>query len=106
MTIPFDEIENAFMYVSMAQPFMHSVYLCEETGQMFYTSEMGDSDELPDDIDEPRYISIPHKNHLDLGKKLVIEFVSKFLPEELNKVHSISQRRLRLILQLNGLKRL
>jgi hypothetical protein len=93
MAITFDDIENAFMFVSMDQPYMHGAYLCKETGQMFYTSEMGDSDELPDDIDEPKYISIPHKNELDLGKALVIEFVSEFLPEELDRVYSIFRRR-------------
>jgi hypothetical protein len=93
MAITFDEIENAFMFVSMDQRYMHNAYLCIETGQMFYTSEMGDSDELPDDIDESKYISIPHKNDLDLGKNLVIEFVSEFLPKELDRVYSIFQRR-------------
>jgi len=59
-----------------------------------YTSEMGDSDELPEDIDESdKYIDIPHKNELDLGKTLVIEFTAKYLPEELDKVHSIFHRK-------------
>ena len=73
---------------------MHNAYLCKETGEIFYTSEMGDSDELPDDIDDPdRYIVIPHKNELDLGKVLVIEFTSEYLPEELDKVYSIFRRK-------------
>jgi hypothetical protein len=93
MVITFDEIENAFLFVSMDQPYMHNVYLCKETGRMFYVSEMGDSDELPDDIDEPKYISIPHKNDLDLGKNLVFEFVTDFLPNELDRVYSIFRRR-------------
>lgn len=51
---------------------------------------MGDSDELPEDIDDQdKYIAIPHKNELDLGKVLVIEFTSKFLSEELDEVYSI-----------------
>ena len=89
MAITFDEIENAFMFANTDGPYMHSVYLCKETGRTFYTSEMGDSDELPDDIDESKYISIPYRNDLDLGKNLVIEFVSEFLPEELDRVYSI-----------------
>jgi hypothetical protein len=54
---------------------------------------MGDSNELTDDIDDPKYIFIPHKNDLDLGKKLVIEFVSEFLPEELDRVSSFFRSR-------------
>jgi hypothetical protein len=94
MAISFDDIENAFFFVSMDQQFMHNAYLCKGTGEIFYTSEMGDSDELPEDIDDPeKYISIPHKNDLDLGKALVIEFTSKYLPEELDTVSSIFRRK-------------
>ena len=94
MAVSFSDIENAFLFVSMDQQFMHMAYLCKETGEIFYTSEMGDSDELPEDIDDQdKYISIPHKNDLDLGKPLVIEFTSKYLPEDLDKVHSIFRRK-------------
>jgi hypothetical protein len=90
MTISFDDIENAFFFVSMDQQGMHNAYLCKETGQIFYTSEIGDADELPEDVDDPeKYITIPHKNDLDLRKALVIEFTSKYLPEELDRVYSI-----------------
>jgi hypothetical protein len=94
LAISFDDIENAFFFVSMDQQYMHDAYLCKETGEIFYTSEMGDSDELPEDIDDPeKYISIPHKNDLDLGKALVIEFTSKYLPEELDRVYAIFRRK-------------
>ncbi|MCP4667247.1 MAG: hypothetical protein GY849_12870 [Deltaproteobacteria bacterium] len=73
---------------------MHNAYLRKETGQTFYTSEMGDSDELPEDIDDPdKYITIPHQNDLELGKAIVFEFTSKYLPEELDRVNSIFRRR-------------
>jgi hypothetical protein len=52
MPISFDSIENAFLYVSMDRQYMNKAYLCKETGQIFYASEIGDSDELPDDIDD------------------------------------------------------
>ena len=94
MAISFDDIENAFFFVSMDQKYMHNAYLCKETGQIFYTSEMGDSDELPEDIDDPdKYITIPHKNDLELGKALVIEFTSEYLPEELDRVYPIFRSR-------------
>ena len=94
MAVSFDELENAFLFVSMDQQFMHNAYLCKESGEIFYTSEMGDSDELPEDIDDSeKYISIPYRNELDLGKVLVIEFTSTYLPEELDSVYSIFRRK-------------
>ena len=90
MPISFDDIENAFFFVSMDQQNMHNAYLCKESGQIFYTSEIGDSDELPEEIDDlDKYIAIPHKNDLELGKALVIEFTSEYLPKELERVYSI-----------------
>jgi hypothetical protein len=44
MAISFTDIEDAFFFVSMDQQYMHNAYLCKETGEMFYTSEIGDSD--------------------------------------------------------------
>jgi hypothetical protein len=56
----------------------------KETGETYYVSTLGDSDELPDDLDEnEKYINIPHKNDLDLGRNLVFNFISTNLPGEL-----------------------
>ena len=94
MAISFEDIENAFMYVSMDQKYMNNAYLCKETGQFFYTSEMYDSEEIPEDIDDPdKYITIPHQNDLELGKSLVFEFAAKYLPEEIDQIDSIFHRR-------------
>jgi hypothetical protein len=90
MAISFDDIETAFTFVSMDQQYIHNAYLYKTTGEMYFTSEFGDSDELPDDIDDPeKYISIPHQNDLDLGRNLVFVFVSEYRPEQLGMVHAI-----------------
>jgi len=68
--------------------------LSKTTGKIFYISEFGNSDELPDDIeDSDDYIEIPHKNELDLGKQLVYQFVSEHLPEEYDRVAQIFRRK-------------
>ena len=36
---------------------------------------------LPDDIDDEKYIAIPNKKELDLGKPLVLDFTREFLPD-------------------------
>ena len=89
-----DDIEDAFFYVSSAPQLTNSALLCKETGEIFYISEMGDSDELPEDIeDSEKYIEIPHKNDLDLGKRLVMDFVTEYCPELLGKVNNIFSRK-------------
>jgi hypothetical protein len=95
MDISFDHIELAFDYVSSDQKFTNSAILCRETGEIFYISELfGSEDELPEDIEDPdKYISIPHKSDLGLGKALAIEFTSQYLPEEIGRVYSIFSRK-------------
>jgi hypothetical protein len=94
MKIRYDDIENAFMFVSMEQMFGNQALLSKKTGEIFYISDYGDSDELPDDIeDSDNYIEIPHKNDLDLGKQLVNQFVSEHLPEEVAHVSQIFRRK-------------
>lgn len=60
---------------------------------MYYQSDYGDSDELPEDIDDDKYIELPDKNELDLGKRLVFRFASAFMPEKMDKVEEIFSRK-------------
>lgn len=56
----YSDIEDAFFFVSSVPPFEHSAYLNKETGEFYYVSALGDSDELPGDFEESdKYISIP-----------------------------------------------
>jgi hypothetical protein len=94
MPIKYADIENAFTFVSIGETYLNSAYLCRETGQIFYTNEMGDSDELPDDIYEnEQYIEIPHKNELDLGKALVLDFTSTHIQDDIANVKTIFRRK-------------
>ena len=94
MKIKFSEIEDAFLYVSMGYMRGNQAILCKETGRIYYISGLGDSDELPDDIeDSKKYIEIPHKNELDLGKNLVMRFVIEFMPDDIYRVENIFKRK-------------
>ena len=95
MPIKFSDIEDAFFFVSMGEMYMNSAILCIKTGQIFYISDFGDSDELPEDIDDDtdKYIDIPHKNELDLGKPLVLEFLIMYLPDSVEKVNSFFRKK-------------
>ncbi len=88
------DIENAFLFISMAPPDEHCAYLDKETGEAYYVSTLGDSDELPDDLEEnEKYISVPHKNDLNLGRELVFDFISVNLPEEYDRIRGIFSRK-------------
>jgi hypothetical protein len=63
--IKFSDIEDAFSFVSSDRYGMHTALLNKDTGQIYYRSEMGDIDEIDDDLDWNNCIGIPHKN--DLG---------------------------------------
>jgi hypothetical protein len=67
--------------------------LDRQSGKIYWHSEFGDNDEeLPDDIDDEKYISIPDKRELDLGKALVLDFAREFLPDDYDEVRHIFSR--------------
>jgi hypothetical protein len=73
---------------------MNAALLRKDTGQILYRSEMGDIDEIGnEDFDWDTCIEIPHKNDLDLGQRLVFEFISTHLPDEYHRVQQIFRRR-------------
>jgi hypothetical protein len=90
----YSDVENAYMFVSMSPPDEHYAYLNKETGETYYVSTLGDSDELPDDLEEnEKYISIPHKNDLNLGRDLVFDFISANLPAEYEQVRRMFSKK-------------
>ncbi|HJZ20633.1 MAG TPA: UPF0158 family protein [Bradyrhizobium sp.] len=90
------EIRDAFELVSMSGGLgRHEAFLCRQTGKIYWNSELFDLDEpddelydkLPDDIeDDEKYIAIPDKRELDLGKPLVLDFAREFLPKDFDDV--------------------
>lgn len=87
MKVNYREIEDAFNYVSGGSPYDNQAYLDSETGKIYWHSEFGDNfEELPDDVDDEKYIEIPHKSDLDLGRSLIFDFIDEYLPDELGQV--------------------
>jgi len=89
----YDDIENAFFFVSSGAPCEHYAVIHRVTGEAFYSSDLSGYDDLPEDVDESDdYLAIPHKNDLDLGKPLVISFVRQQCPEYLDRILAIFSR--------------
>jgi hypothetical protein len=80
--IKYDDLSAAFDFVSFAAPFEHHAFVSLDTGAMYWVSETSpiDDEDLPDDLEtSDRYILIPHKNDLDLGKRLALRFAEERL---------------------------
>ncbi len=86
----YDDIEDAFFFVSSGVPYDHYAIIHRVTGETFYSSELSDYDDLPEDVDEnDDYLAIPHKNDLGLGKPLVISFARQQCPEDIDRILAI-----------------
>jgi hypothetical protein len=88
MRVSLKEIREAFEFVSAGGGDEHQAFLCKQSGKLYWHSELCDDlDILPDDIDDnEKFLQIPDKKELDLGKPLALEFIREFLPDDLDDV--------------------
>lgn len=97
VTARWSEVREAFEFVSAGSPMEIEAYVSLETGRVFLDVDpavVGEMEPLPEDIDDAdKYASIPHKNDLDLGKRLVFRFASRFLPDDFEDVQEMFARR-------------
>ena len=95
MPVDWDDLLIGFEYVNAGPTGDHEVFLCKETGKLHWHSEYGDNEEeLPDDIDgDGKYLRLPDKRDLDLGKPLVLAFAQDFLPDDFDEVREIFSRK-------------
>ena len=93
MAVSFSDLQLAFEFVSSGMG-ENEAYLDRQSGKIYWHSEVGDNDEeLPDDIGDEKYISIPDKRELNLGKPLAVGFAGEFLPVDYDEVRHIFSRR-------------
>jgi hypothetical protein len=95
MPVSFKDILEALEFVSAGGMGEHQAFLCKQSGRVYWHSEFSDElDELPDDIeDSEKYVPIPDKRELDLGKPLVLDFARQFLPNDIDEVRRIFSRK-------------
>jgi len=88
MPVSLKDILEAFEFVSAAGGGEHQAFLCKQSGKLYCHSELCDDlDILPDDIeDTEKFIPIPDKKELDLGKPLALDFAREFLPDDFDDV--------------------
>ena len=80
--IKLDDLEYALLFVDGGSGFGNAAWVCLETGAVFcHSDETDDFEPLPEDIDDmDRYVAVPGKRDLGLGKPLALEFARTQLP--------------------------
>lgn len=83
VAVKYDALSFAFEFVSSGSPMEHNAYVSLDTGEVYWTSDLDPiEEEVPADLEtSDRYLAIPHKNDLDLGRNLALRFVARELPE-------------------------
>ena len=94
----FDQILLGYEFVEIGGGGDHHAILCRRTGKIYMHAEYSDFEEfndmLPDDVeDDEKYIAIPGKKELGLGKPLVLDFAREFLPDDFDEVRYIFSKR-------------
>ena len=65
-----------------------------ETGDAYVDGLFGDEQPLPDNVDdETRYLEVPNKSELGLGRPLATRFASTYLPDDEDTVWEYFRKR-------------
>jgi len=87
MRINYSELEQAFEFVSIDGFEEHQAFVSLETGKIYWVSADMDEEPPPDLEEEGKYLEIPAKRDLHLGKSLALKFASEYLPDDLDDVY-------------------
>lgn len=97
VTVDHAELRDAFEYVSSGRFGEVEAYISLDTGKIYLISLEGDvlgEGEVPDDLEtSDRYIAVPHKTELDLGRRLVLRFTEHELPGDYDAVEDLFRRK-------------
>jgi len=87
----FSDLEDAFEWASFSSIGINQAAYDRKTDRFLYSSdeaEVPEEDEIPEVLDEvDRYVFVPSKRELDLGRNLALEFAAEFMPEEEHLVY-------------------
>ncbi len=95
MKYDFKAIEDAFEDANLGgMEFEHHAVLNLETGETHCFSEGLDTENKPEDLDDlNKYLWLPHRKELNLGRNLVFEFAEEFLPKDVDTIERIFSHR-------------
>ena len=89
----YNDLESAVEFVSTDGGGANFAVYDRETDKLFYQSPYADFDDFPEDVEDARYVRIPTKKDLDLGRDLVFRFARQAMPDDEDLVYSFFQHR-------------
>lgn len=87
--IKLDDLELGLEFNSSGPYSDNEVYIDSETGQVIYVSDIIDEEPPSDIYENDKYIMLPTKQELGLGKPLPLEFAREQGHDFFNEVYSI-----------------
>lgn len=95
VSVRWSELIDAFDVANFGGGYENRAFVNLDTGSFHFISDTLDLDEEPpEDIDtSDRYLALPHKNDLDLGRELALSFTEQHLPKEFDRVHGYFHKR-------------
>lgn len=89
------ELEEALQFTGAGVMFDVTAWVCRATGAvLWHSDDSDDSEPLPEDIDDAaRYVPVPDKRDLGLGKPLALEFARTHLPASYEQVGAMFSHR-------------
>jgi hypothetical protein len=93
--VKYEDLSAAFDFVSFGASMEHEAYISLDTGAIYWISELNPLEEdVPADLEtSDRYIAVPHKNELDLGSRLALDFIATELPDQYDTVQGYFRHR-------------
>lgn len=95
MPVKYSDLEDAFQYVSSDMEGINHALLNKETGEHYWSSEYDpDFSDWPEDAEDPdKYVTVPHKHELDLGRELVRDFAARHCADQWDTIERIFSRK-------------
>lgn len=94
MMVKLADLLYAFEILNAGDAFDDQAYISLETGAICIVSKTMEIREGPEDIAESdKYLAIPGRRDLELGRKLVLSFVDQEAPDQSDVVYDIFSRK-------------
>lgn len=94
-TVEFMALSDALDFVSSGGSGEYDAYISLDTGEIYWVSDVVESEQMmPVDLEtSDRYIAVPHKMDLGLGRTLALSFTEEHLPNDYEAVAGFFRRR-------------